>query len=132
LWREDAPRPLAPNLIAAEGASQQAKSVVPPQFGQPELLPPSATYGLTPDDFGYGPNAGADWSQHLVHRWFAEPWFSHSDPNDPERHIGLGQPLMGTSWLNRPMFGGVFLGGVLMNDLVSNRVDQNDTAFMGL
>jgi len=30
------------------------------------------------------------------------------------------------------MFGGVFLGGVLMNDLVSNRVDQNDTAFMGL
>ena len=133
VWADEAPRPLARRLIAAEGAPPLPQSVVPPQFGQPELLPPAATtYGLSPDDCGYGPEGGDDWSQHLVHRWFAEPWFSHSDPNDPERHIGLGQPLMGTSWLNRPMFGGVFYGGVLMNDLVSNRVDQGDTAFMGL
>ena len=132
VWKDEAPRPLAPNVVAAEGNAQQPRSVVPPQFGQPELLPPAETYGLPAEEFGHGPDVGDDWSQHLVHRWFAEPWFSHGDPNDPYRHIGLGQPLMGTSWLNRPMFGGVFLGGVLMNDLISNRVDQSDTGFMGL
>lgn len=109
-----------------------AGSVVPARFGQPEPLPPgweSEQSAFDPQDHGFIEED--PWSGRLVHRWFAEPWFGHSDPNDPLRHVGLGQPLMGTSWRNRPLFFGLFLGGVLTDDLVSNRVDQNDTAFMG-
>lgn len=107
------------------------QSVVPARFG-PELAP------LPPD--GYAEDVGQTpflpgedpWSGPLVHRWFVHPWFAHSDPNDPERHIGLGQPLIGTSWRNRPMYFGLFAGGVLTDDLVPGHVDQNDTSFTGL
>jgi hypothetical protein len=64
--------------------------------------------------------------------WLAKPWFAYSDPNDPRRHIGLGQPLIGTSWRNRPWFAGAFVGGVMLDDLVSNQIYQNDTSFVGL
>jgi len=69
--------------------------------------------------------------QALIHPWFDDPWFSHGDPNDPHRHIGIGQPLIGTSWRNRPLYFGTCLGGVLMDDIVRNRIYQNDTTFVG-
>ena len=49
-------------------------------------------------------------------------WFAHGDPNDPYRHIGLGQPLIGTSWRNRPIYFGAFVGGIMMDDIVPNRI----------
>jgi hypothetical protein len=67
-----------------------------------------------------------------VHPLFEEPWFSHGDPNDPHRHIGIGQPLIGTSWRNRPIYFGSFVGGIMMDDIASNRIYQNDTTFVGL
>jgi hypothetical protein len=108
----------------------QLRSVVPPQLGQPPGLSHQPYGELGPED--YPPDASGDWSGPVVHPWFAQPWFSHSDPNDPLRHIGLGQPLVGTSWRNRPLYAGLFMGGVILDDLVSNHVDQSDTAFMGL
>lgn len=106
-------------------------SVVPPNLGQPELLPPPLGLAI-PSGAGFEAAVGDDaqW-QHFVHPWFDEPWFSHSDPNDPHRHHGIGQPLVGTSWRNRPLFVGWFVGGVMLNDLVPNRIYQNDTAFLG-
>jgi hypothetical protein len=107
-------------------------SVVPEHFGEPEVLPPPIlAYGGP----GGGPAdpallEGAPWNA-LVHPWFDEPWFAHSDPNDPHRHIGLGQPLVGTSWRNRPLFFGTVVGGVLLDDLVPNQLYQNDTSFVG-
>lgn len=109
------------------------RSVVPPAFGQPETLPPDpAAYGLPPGDHTFDSYIANPWSQELVHRWFVEPWFSHSDPNDPHRHVRLGQPLIGTSWRNRPLFVGAFYGGILADDLIDDRVDQSDTWFLGL
>jgi hypothetical protein len=107
-------------------------SVVPQRFGQPEPLPPPAELfgAVNPDLADHDFGDLAPW-QHFVHPWFDEPWFSHSDPNDPHRHIGLGQPLVGTSWRNRPLYFGTFVGGVMMDDLVPNRIYQNDTTFVG-
>jgi Outer membrane protein beta-barrel domain len=131
-WGEQ-PQPLAHSLVAAEGQVTEPPSVVP------ELLPaPGSAYG---GDVHYPPGGGppGGWPAGddlqfpgLVHPWLAEPWFSHSDPNDPHRHIGLGQPLIGTSWRNRPLYVGTFVGGVFLHDLQTHHVNQNDTAFLGL
>ena len=47
------------------------------------------------------------------------------DPNDPRRHIGIGQPLIGTSWRNRPIYFGSFVGGIMMDDIASNRLARD-------
>src|SRR5207253_3736415 len=78
---------IMPTAVLEEPAVEPP-SVVPPNLGQPELLPPPAgAYevegGASAPDF----SNPAPW-HNLVHPWFDEPWFSHSDPNDPRRHIG--------------------------------------------
>jgi hypothetical protein len=126
--------------LAAEEQPIEPPTVVPRQFGDAELLPapaegygppPGAEHGMLLDESLFDAYGDDGWPHHMVHRWFDTPWFSHSDPNDPYRHVGLGQPLIGTSWRNRPWYSGTFVGGILMEDLIDNRVNQNDTAFMG-
>ena len=58
------------------------------------------------------------------HRWWPPLYFQHSDPNDPGRHVGLGEPLAGTSWLNRPFQAGWLVGALWGDDLTSSRVEQ--------
>jgi hypothetical protein len=115
-----------------------AQALGVPDFGQPEPLPSAAGQPNFADQFGQPDLYGAG-SFHdgitggpQVHPLFAHPWFAHEDPNDPLRHIGLGQPLIGTSWRNRPLYFGTFVGGILMDDIQSHRIYQNDTAFIGL
>jgi hypothetical protein len=129
-WEDPQPQPLVHSLVAAESVTADPPSVVPPALGPPELLP--APGGVSATDVSPYEWPELDAEQHLVHPWLDKPWFAHSDPNDPHRHIGLGQPLIGTSWRNRPWFVGTFVGGVLMDDLTSNRVYQNDTPLVGL
>jgi hypothetical protein len=116
--------------IANEPPTEPA-SVVPEQFGQPELLPSPDGKLLVPGSQFGEPNLaeGAPWQQ-TVHPLFDEPWFAHSDPNDPKRHIGIGQPLIGTSWRNRPLYFGTF-GGIMQDDLIRDQIYQNDTTFVG-
>lgn len=129
VWAQSAPQPLAHSLVAAEGQDAEPSSVVPELLSAPSGMPdfpqhyPAGDYPLG----GEGLFPGG-----LVHPWLAKPWFSHSDPNDPHRHIGLGQPLIGTSWRNRPWYFGTFVGGIFLHELQPNHVYQNDTAFMGL
>lgn len=61
-----------------------------------------------------------------------EPWFAHDDPNDVARHTGWGDPLTGTSWLNRPWYVGVFVGGMLADDLIDNRVESDSSPMLGM
>src|SRR5207248_1670522 len=71
--------------ILNPGPPAVPSTVVPPDLGQPELLPPPAgEMAIHPE--------GMDWqmidrsaSQRLVRPMFAEPWFAHGDPNDAER-----------------------------------------------
>src|SRR5688572_7597267 len=127
----EAPR-IGMAAISDEQPSGELPSVVPPQFGQPELLPEAGGQALIPGGHFGDPNfaEGSPWQQE-VHPWFDEPWFAHGDPNDPKRHIGIGQPLIGTSWRNRPLYFGTFVGGIMLDDLVSNEIYQNDTTFVG-
>lgn len=62
--------------------------------------------------------------------WLQSPG-THTDRNDPYRHIGIGEPLSGTSWLNRPLFVGAFVGGIFNSDLISGHVLQNNTSLVG-
>src|SRR5262245_40910772 len=130
-----APVPIDPPVIWPASAIEEqpeVPSVVPEKLGQPELLP-STSVNQNFADHLHEPGLydGSPWQQQ-VHPLFAHPWFAHGDPNDPYRHIGLGQPLIGTSWRNRPIYFGAFVGGILLDDLVPNRIYQNDTAFVGL
>jgi hypothetical protein len=52
-----------------------------------------------------------------------EPPFE--DP-DAGRAIGLGDPLIGTSWLNRPFHVGWMFGGLFGDELIDGRVAQHE------
>jgi len=103
-------------------------SIVPQRFGQPppnKSLAGEPWYGGPPDDSAGG---GVDRADH--ESWI-QPWFSHTDPNDPYRHVGAGHPLVGTSWLNRPFYVGAFLGGLFADDLIADHVQTNNSFFIG-
>ncbi len=56
---------------------------------------------------------------------------AHSGRHDPNRHLGLGDPLEGTSWLNRPISAGVFAGGIFNSNLINGHVLQNNASLIG-
>lgn len=47
------------------------------------------------------------------------------------RHLGLGFPLEGTSWLNRPFHVGWLFGGLLGGELIEDRVEEEGDMFGG-
>lgn len=55
----------------------------------------------------------------------------YSDPDAPGRHVGWGQPLVGTSWLNRPLHLGWLVGTVVGDDLIDGVVGQEADLFGG-
>ena len=57
-------------------------------------------------------------------------WF-HSDPSDPARSTGIGKPLKGTSWRNRPFHVGWMFGGLIGDELIAGEIDQKDGLFGG-
>lgn len=60
-----------------------------------------------------------------------EPWFGFGAA-PPGRHRGRGQPLERTSWRNRPVSVGAFLGGIGNAPLIEDRVEQSDSVFGGV
>jgi hypothetical protein len=129
-WQDDEPDNRVRLVQTAEELpSTQPDTVVPQQFGQ--ALPmegpvwpaePMETYEAWPQPPPSARRLGL----------FQRNWFGHSDPNDPYRHYGRGQPLVGTSWRNRPWYFGLFVGGVLNDDLIEGRVQQNNSTFLGM
>ena len=59
------------------------------------------------------------------------PLFQHRSPDHPARHVGFGEPLVGTSWLNRPFHAGWLVGGLFGDDLIAGQVDQDEDIFGG-
>jgi hypothetical protein len=111
-WAEPDSAHIQPIAVQENLPSPEPPSIVPPHLGQP----------TGPEQIGPGMHG---------HDSLVQPWFTHTDPNDPYRHIGLGRPLIGTSWLNRPWFVGGFLGGLLADDLISGEVESNNSFFLG-
>lgn len=70
-----------------------------------------------------------------VHHWFANtPFFGHGveDVRDPRRHWGVGVPLEGTSWRNRPWHFGMFFGMLDGGEVLDGQVLQDSGLFWGL
>lgn len=137
-WNEepatDSPPALLPGEPARIGVNERA-AAGPPPTAVPRIGfgPVQAGPGADEWPVAEGPPPGMRYSHHGLATWrrWQQPWFSHSDPNDPERHSGIGQPLSGTSWRNRPWFAGAFFGGAFHGDLTDN-VRQNNGSLMGL
>lgn len=63
-----------------------------------------------------------------------EAWGHETGPRHPrraQRFTGWGQPLHGTSWLNRPFYFGAYVGQAFLDDAVAD-VQQNNAALVGL
>ena len=68
IWSE--PTPTIRQTIAAEGEPPEPPSVVPPQFGEPETLPPpNIDINVPPGSAGFESHLGG-WQDHYVHHWF--------------------------------------------------------------
>jgi hypothetical protein len=59
-------------------------------------------------------------------------WLAHKLPHFRVRHIGLGQPLEGTSWLNRPFYVGGFLGESFGGNLMGDELEVRPSVLGGL
>jgi len=62
--------------------------------------------------------------------WVRYLGFRHSSSHG--RHVGRGLPLEGTSWRNRPYHVDWFLGSLLGDELIRNRVSQDNELITGL
>lgn len=70
-----------------------------------------------------------------VRHWFANtPFFGHGveDVRDPRRHWGVGVPLEGTSWRNRPWHVGMFIGMLDGGEVLDGQVLQDSGLFWGV
>ncbi|MEX2026322.1 MAG: porin family protein, partial [Pirellulaceae bacterium] len=138
-WNEEAASGQPPDLLPVDpigGAPPgPALTTVPPDamprigFGPMHAGPGGDEWPILKEM----PPPGMHYSHEGLATWrrWQQPWLNHSDPNDPHRHVGLGQPLEGTSWRNRPWFAGAFFGGAFHGDLTDN-VRQNNGSLMGL
>lgn len=139
-WQNEPAQPGIQLVQATEDLPQpQQPTVVPRSFGDgrqmPYGYPEQQEYGDYPSDMEEnwpGPHP-AGRARGWIHdiRLLPVHWFGHSDPNDPYRHTGMGEPLIGTSWRNRPWYLGLFVGGIFNDDLVRNEVLQNNAVFLG-
>lgn len=70
-----------------------------------------------------------------MRRWFQHtPFFGHGidDPRDPRRHFGVGVPLEGTSWRNRPWHVGLLIGFLDGGEVANGTVLQDSGMMWGL
>jgi Outer membrane protein beta-barrel domain len=59
-------------------------------------------------------------------------WLGLRHAHTHGRHIGRGQPLVGTSWLNRPYYAGAELGPLWINRSIHDDVSRDTDAFGGI
>lgn len=78
-----------------------------------------------------GPEEFEEPSELRFFRRLSRPLFGSNDPNDPMRHWGIGEPLVGTSWRNRPFYIDAFAGGLLGDELRKNSIVEGSGFFAG-
>ncbi len=62
--------------------------------------------------------------------WFYDLGFRHSSMHG--RNVGRGKPLKNSSWSNRPYHVDWFVGQLLSDDLINNRIGQENAIFSGV
>jgi hypothetical protein len=91
-----------------------------PPMTHPDLRRLNPNYVKHPDD------GDAGFWEYFPEGMF--PW-SERTPFD-DRHAEYGEPLTNTSWLNRPLYAGLFVGAWMGDDLIDGQVGQH-TTFLG-
>ena len=103
----------------------------PPSRNVGPSFPPEGSYPLEEYEFE-AEESWPMWGSGRLRAWLPK-WgrpFYHGDPNDPDRATGRGQPLVGTSWLNRPLSLGFFAGALFGDEPFDSRVEQGG-GFLG-
>ena len=115
-----------------------AAYAMPPPMPTLSPGPPPNPYDASPVH-GW-PGSEADFSPRHHAREFASgtghsflpaSFGLHTDPDDPARHIGMGEPLYGTSWRNRPHYSALLVGSMIADDLRGN-VELHNDLFVGI
>lgn len=114
--------------VAAERTSNESRTIdeplapeeaIDPQ-DQFQAVPTTPAPPLAGDPPLEGVDAGADGlSLPFFH-------FTGGELCAPDRHVGRGDPLVGTSWLNRPWNASWFFGGLVGDELQSGDVAFDD------
>lgn len=79
------------------------------------------------------PGNSSHWFAGLHSGQFAHRFdMIHKNPDDPARYIGFGQPLIGTSWRNRPIHADVFGGAIMLQNLIPGEIEQSAAFFDGV
>ncbi len=115
-------------VMSGQGTSLEEIEPLPRTILDAETIevgsqPMYETPGATENWFG-----GAHGHRQFAHRFD----LVHSDPDDPARHIGFGQPLTGMSWRNRPIHADVFAGAIMLQNLIPGEVEQEGSFFDGV
>ena len=120
---QDDPRAgAAPSSPSGANPGSEYLREQPPAFG----FPPGERGWLAPPPSAPQVPAPNGWGHQFP---FVE--FRHGDPNDVGRNVGWGEPLEGTSWLNRPWHVGWLVGALRGDDLVRGQVGQHTGLFGG-
>jgi len=101
-----------------------------------EPPPPNQDFGWNRDahhpDYVAPEESAGSYHNHALFDWWKAPLkIRHNDPNDPARHVGLGHPLVGTSWRNRPLHIGWQVGGMFGDPLIEGRISQDEDLYGG-
>ena len=116
-------------LVAALGFTWStllsAQEVAPPLEAPPGEELRSLSTGDAPW-IELGPNDAVPWSDS------EHPWLPRLLPPSNGRHRGLGQPLEGESWLNRPFSASLFGGALVGDQPLKNRVDGSTGYLTGM
>ena len=85
-------------------------------------------------------HASEMWAAPQTASWELPTWsemlwpvhWRHTNPADPQRHVGVGKPLVTSSWRNRPFHIGWLFGGLLGDPLIAaDQLKQDDDMFGG-
>jgi hypothetical protein len=91
-----------------------------PRMTRPDLRRLNPNYIERPEEHDAG-----FWEFFPEGMW---PWSERTPFGD--RHTEYGEPLTNTSWLNRPLYAGLFVGAWMGDDLIDGQVGQH-TTFLG-
>jgi hypothetical protein len=91
----------------------------------PSAAPPPSEFSGPPASFGEPPAPPPGY-------WSSMGWLGVRHSHTHGRSVGLGGPLLGTSWLNRPFYLGVDVGPLWMTGSVEDSVGTDIDLFGGV
>ena len=119
--------------VAVDRAGDQTAATHTPPF-EAEIISPFDKYDLHfgAEDQGVAPGLFDDRGPPPPSYRPIIEWLHLRHSYTHGRHVGLGQPLVGSSWLNRPYYFGGDLGNLWMTRGVAEAVGRDVDAFGGI